>query len=151
MHGGTLATAVVARLEGLGSGSPRMRWANAGHPPPVVVSAAGEVRLLGGPIGDLMLGVDPTAHREEHVVELPPGSTVLLCTDGLIERRGSTLDAGLDRLVHCLAEVAGRPPEPLCDAVLDRMLAGTPDDDVAVVAVTVCPSGAPAADPAARR
>ena len=142
MHAGTLATAVVARLEGLGrwhgDGPARLRWANAGHPPPAVVSPTGEVRLLGGPIGDLMLGVDPTAQRAESVVELPPGTTVLLYTDGLIERRGSTLDAGLDRLVAALQQLAGRPLAQLCDALVDQMLAGTPQDDVALVAITVC-------------
>jgi serine phosphatase RsbU (regulator of sigma subunit) len=140
MHTGTLATAVVARLEGLdGPGCVRLRWANAGHPAPFVVSAEGRVRALGGPIGDLLLGIDPTAERAESVVDLPPGATVLLYTDGLVERRDSTLDAGLARLGRGLAELAGSPPAQLCDALLARMLPGTPQDDVALLAVTVLP------------
>jgi serine phosphatase RsbU (regulator of sigma subunit) len=138
MHTGTLATAAVARLERLGgAGGARLRWANAGHPPPFVVLPEGRVRALGTPIGDLLLGVDPTAERAESVVDLPPGSTVLLYTDGLVERRDSTLDAGLARLGRALAELAGSPPAELCDALLERMLPGTPQDDVALLAVTV--------------
>jgi serine phosphatase RsbU (regulator of sigma subunit) len=141
MHTGTQGTAVVARLEGLGGpGGARLRWTNAGHPPPFLVSADGRVRALGGPIGDLLLGLDPTAGRAESVVDLPPGATVLLYTDGLVERRDSTLDAGLARLGRTLAELAGSPPAELCDALLERMLPGTPLDDVALLAVTVSPT-----------
>jgi serine phosphatase RsbU (regulator of sigma subunit) len=140
MHAGTLATAVVARLERLGGdGGARLRWASAGHPPPFVVSPEGRVRVLGTLVGDLLLGVDPAAERAESVVDLPPGSTVLLYTDGLVERRDSALDDGLARLCRRLAELAGRPLDELCDALLDAMLPGTPEDDVALLAVTVCP------------
>jgi PAS domain S-box-containing protein len=140
MHTGALATAAVARIEGLsGTGGFRMRWVNAGHPPPFLVGTDHRVTMLGGPLGDLMLGVDATAERAESVVDVAPGSVVLLYTDGLIERRGATLDDGLDRLRSCLAELAGRPLGELCDALLDRLLQGTPEDDVALVAVTVRP------------
>src|SRR4051794_2532519 len=145
MHAGALATAAVARFEGLPDtdGGTLMRWANAGHPPPLVLTPDREVTLLGGPLGDLMLGVDATTVRLESTVEVTPGSVVLLYTDGLIERRGSTIDAGLDRLCACLAELADRPLAELCDALLDRMLEGTPQDDVALVALTVRPEDGP--------
>ena len=91
--------------------------------------------MLGGPVGDLMLGVDCTARRQESVVDVPAGSTVLLYTDGLIERRGSSIDEGIDRLVLHLRELARTPLEEFCDALLDRMVQGTPQDDVAIVAV----------------
>ena len=58
----------------------------------------------------LMLGVDCTARRPESVVDVPAGSTVLLYTDGLIERRGSSIDEGIDRLVLHLRELAGARP-----------------------------------------
>jgi serine phosphatase RsbU (regulator of sigma subunit) len=86
-----------------------------------------------------MLGVDPTAERAESTLDVDPGSVVLLYTDGLIERRGSTLDDGLDRLRRGLHELAGRPLDELCDALLERMLQGTPEDDVALVALLVRP------------
>jgi len=141
MHTGTLATAIVARLEELGGPcGARLRWTNAGHPPPFVVSPDGRVQALGKPIGDLLLGVDATAERAESVVDLPPGATVLLYTDGLVEQRDSTLDAGLARLGRGLAELAGSPPGELCDALLERLLPGTPQDDVALLAVTVSPT-----------
>jgi PAS domain S-box-containing protein len=142
MHTDTLATAAVARLEradGDARGWARLRWANAGHPPPLVLGPDGEVTVLGGPIGDLMLGVDPSAERAESVTSICPGSVVLLYSDGLVERRGSTIDEGTARLVEHLRELARRPLEDLCDALLRRMLRGTPEDDVALVAVRVDP------------
>ena len=141
MHTDTLATAAVARLERSchGNGASRLRWANAGHPPPIVVGPDGGTTVLGGPVGDLMLGVDCSVDRPESVFEVAPDSTVLLYTDGLIERRGSTIDDGMARLVDHLGELAGKPLEELCDALLDRMLQGTPQDDVALVAVRLAP------------
>jgi serine phosphatase RsbU (regulator of sigma subunit) len=90
-----------------------------------------------------MLGVDAEADRVERVTGVEPGSLVLLYTDGLIERRCRSLDAGLDRLRTCLQELAGRPLGELCDELLVRMLEGTPQDDVALVAVTVHPAARP--------
>ena len=144
MHTEALSTAAVARLERDPEGGPgwtRLRWANAGHPPPILMAPDGGVRVLGGQLGDLMLGVDPEAERAESMIELPPGSTVLLYTDGLVERRTSVLDEGMDRLASCLRELAGRPLDELCDALLDRLLQGTPQDDVALVALRLTSPG----------
>jgi serine phosphatase RsbU (regulator of sigma subunit) len=145
MHTGALATAAVVRLEGLSAPGccARLRWANAGHPPPFVLTPDGAVTMLGGLFGDLMLGVDATADRAESLLEVAPGTVVFLYTDGLVERRGSTLDIGLERLHDCLEELAGRPLGELCDTVLRRMIDGTPEDDVALVAVTVRPEERP--------
>ena len=60
-----------------------------------------------------------------------------LVTFRVCERRRSTLDIGLARLAGHLVDLAGSPLEELCDALLDRMLQGTPQDDVALVAMTV--------------
>jgi serine phosphatase RsbU (regulator of sigma subunit) len=140
MHSETLATAAVVRLEQAdgdrpGTGWTRLRWANAGHPPPIVLAPDGAVTVLGGELGDLMLGIDALAARSESAVPLAPGSTVLLYTDGLIERRDNTLDEGMGRLVAHLRQLADRPLGELCDALLQHMLRGTPQDDVALVAV----------------
>ena len=144
MHTDTLATAAVARFERTdGNGWARLRWANAGHPPPLLLGPDGEVTVLGRPVGDLMLGVDAGAERVESVVPLRPGVVVLLYTDGLVERRGSTIDGGTDRLVEHLRELVGRPLDDLCDALLRRMLRGTPEDDVALLAVRIDARAAP--------
>jgi serine phosphatase RsbU (regulator of sigma subunit) len=63
----------------------------------------------------------------------------VLYTDGLVERRGSTLDAGMARLVAAVHDVAGLPLDEVCDGLLARMLDGRPEDDVALVAVRVPP------------
>jgi PAS domain S-box-containing protein len=135
MHDETLATAAIARVECDGRGGHSLRWANAGHPPPVMLAADGTVTVLGGMVGDLMLGVDPAAVRTESVMPLPPGATVLLHTDGLVERRDSTLDGRMTALTWHLRELTGSPLEELCDGLLRRMLRGIPQDDVALVAV----------------
>jgi serine phosphatase RsbU (regulator of sigma subunit)/PAS domain-containing protein len=142
-----LATATVARFEQTGDerrrGVTRMRWANAGHLPPLVVNPDGSVAELATWRGDLLLGVDPDAAREESVVTLDRGATVLLFTDGLIERRDADLDAGMARLREALRELAGRPLQELLDELLDRLVDGRPEDDVALVAVRLHPQDRP--------
>jgi serine phosphatase RsbU (regulator of sigma subunit)/PAS domain-containing protein len=139
LHTDTLATAAIARIESTPAGRRRMRWANAGHPPPILLGPDRRTTVLGEPIGDLMLGVDCTAKRSESVRELAPGSTVLLYTDGLIERHGSTLDVGTARLCELLRELADRPLGELCDALLSDLLQVSRQDDVAIVAVRMAP------------
>jgi serine phosphatase RsbU (regulator of sigma subunit)/PAS domain-containing protein len=135
----TLATAAVARFEQtpdeLARGVTRMRWANAGHLPPLIINPDGSLAELAAWKGDLLLGVDPDVQRRESVVTLDRGSTVLLYTDGLVERRDADLDAGLVRLRQTLAELADRPLEELLDEVIERLVHGRPEDDVAIVAV----------------
>jgi serine phosphatase RsbU (regulator of sigma subunit) len=137
MHTDTLAPAAIARIEKTSSpaGTRRLRWANAGHPPPILLGPEGATTVLGGPVGDLMLGVDCAAARSEWVRQLAPGSTVLLYTDGLVERHGSTLDIGTARVCALLREFGDRPLGELCDALLDGMLQGSRQDDVAIVAL----------------
>jgi PAS domain S-box-containing protein len=130
----TLATAAVARLEEHPGGT-RMVWASAGHLAPVVVHPDGSLDEPGSWQGDLLLGVDHLVERAEHVVELPAGSTVVLFTDGLVERRHEDLDTGLDRLRGLVVELAHAPLDELCDQVVERLVHGRPDDDVALVAV----------------
>ncbi|WP_369134815.1 SpoIIE family protein phosphatase [Modestobacter sp. I12A-02662] len=135
----TTATAVVIRLQqtddDVRRGVTEIRWSNAGHPPPMVVNPDGTVMPLTGPRAELLLGVDETTRRRECGVTLDWGATLVLYTDGLIERRDQTLDDGLDRLQQALQELADRELDELCDELLDRMLLGRTDDDVALVAV----------------
>jgi serine phosphatase RsbU (regulator of sigma subunit) len=139
----TLATAVVARVEEPPPTAPDrprvLRWSNAGHPPPVLVGPDGTATLLERP-RNLLLGVTPDAPRQHHTVVLPPGTTVVLYTDGLVERRDATLDQGLDRLLAVARDLAGHPVHELCDAILDRL---QPDlsDDIALLALRVRDDG----------
>ncbi|MBB2901153.1 serine phosphatase RsbU (regulator of sigma subunit) [Kineococcus radiotolerans] len=142
---GTTATAVVARVEQTPEearrGVRRLVWSNAGHPPPVVLTPGGTATALQGAASELLLGVVPDAPRTESVVVLEAGSTVLLHTDGLVERRGEGLDDGLARLRDVLEELAARDLDlgALCDEVLDRMLPERPEDDVALLALRMHP------------
>jgi PAS domain S-box-containing protein len=142
-----LATAAVARLEQTDDerarGVTRLRWANAGHLPPLVLQPDGSVAELASWQGDLLLGVDAGTVRKESVVTLDRGATVLLYTDGLVERRDSDLDAGVLRLRRTLADLASLPLEQLLDEVLERLVDGRPEDDVAVVAVRLHPQDRP--------
>ncbi len=124
------ATCLYAQLERTASGQ-RLRWSSAGHLPPVRLRGA-TAELLETP-PDLMLGVDPTSQRAEHVYELDPGDVLVLFTDGLVEDRRIGLDDRLDLLVRLVEQAAGEHPEQLCDRLV-RELAGR-EDDVAVLVV----------------
>ena len=72
-------------------------------------------------------------------MQLEPGSLVLLYTDGLVETREASVDAGVDRLLASLAEPAGRA-EAACDRVLEAMGAtGESDDDTALLVLRLDP------------
>jgi serine phosphatase RsbU (regulator of sigma subunit) len=144
----TLATAAVARFEQdmdqRARGVTRMRWSSAGHFPPVTIDPDGTVaalQIFGR--AELLLGVDPGTRRTETVVTLDRGVTVLMFTDGLIERRDADIDDGMERLVAALADLADLPLQEICDRVLERMVEGQPDDDVALVAVRLHPQDLP--------
>ncbi|MBC9735251.1 SpoIIE family protein phosphatase [Nocardioides marmotae] len=135
---GTTATAAIVRFEpGSEAGTTRVRWANAGHPPPVVVDETGEVRFLVDVEPGLLLGLQPEVDRRESVVELRRGSMLLLFTDGLVERRDQPLDDGLALLAKRLTGLfhEGRGLESFGDELLRRMLPARREDDVALVAV----------------
>ena len=89
-----------------------------------------------------MLGVDPDERRTESTVELPVEHTLLLFTDGLIERRGGSLDEGLAALREALADLGTAPLDELCDTLLARLV-GDNEDDVALVAVRGFPEDRP--------
>jgi light-regulated signal transduction histidine kinase (bacteriophytochrome) len=135
----TLASLVVARLEQtpgeVEQGVTRLRWSNAGHPPPVVLLPDGTAQVLDRRPAELLVGVHVDAVRRDHVVTLPRGSTVLLYTDGLVERRDQLFDTGIERLAAELPSLAGRPMDELADALLSRLLPARAEDDVALIAV----------------
>jgi serine phosphatase RsbU (regulator of sigma subunit) len=128
-----LSTAILARLDGSSPAGRVLHWSNAGNAPPVVLSPGGETRLLEP--SDLLLGVDPDTVRHDHSTELEPGSVLLLYTDGLIERRGASIDVGLEDLRAALTELRGAPVDELLDQLLVRLGPHLGEDDVALIAV----------------
>jgi PAS domain S-box-containing protein len=142
----TLATAILARVERHPdvpvAGTRILRWSNAGHVPPILLAPDGSTALL-ETRPDLMLGVDPETPRHDHEAELPDRSTLLLVTDGLVERRGCDLDEGMARLREALCDLGTKPLEELLDTVLSRLVPVAGDDDVAIVAVRGYPEDRP--------
>lgn len=135
----TLASVLVARLEQTPEesdrGVTRMRWSNAGHLPPVVLYPDGSTEVLTRTPAELLTGVHVDAVRRDHEVTLPDGATVLLYTDGLVERRDQLFDTGVQRLQTELAALGGRPLGELADGLLARLLPERAEDDVALIAV----------------
>lgn len=133
-RGATLVYAIVD------PGAREVRYACAGHPPPLVVDADGATRFLEGGRGvplDRALGFvyeDATAPLREH-------STLVLYSDGAVERRGEPLDAGMARMAAAAAAGAALGPDPLCSKLLEALFDGAERrrDDVALLAARVLP------------
>ncbi len=121
----TVALAVVG-------GDGEVVYACAGHPYPLLLSAEGGARLLrdgrGGP-----LAAWESMRFEEGRTRLGPGDAIALYTDGLVERRGEALDAGLARLEEAARPLSGRPAEEICDGLLAALGAESAPDDVALL------------------
>jgi len=117
-----------------------LRWARAGHLPPVLLrdGVARPFDLSDGPL----LGVVPSASFEEVVIRLCPGDTLLMFSDGLIERRGVGLDEALDGLLRAAERPAGDIDiDQFADHLLASSLADT-DDDTCLVVVRIRPEAA---------
>jgi serine phosphatase RsbU (regulator of sigma subunit)/anti-sigma regulatory factor (Ser/Thr protein kinase) len=129
-----MSTCVYAVLD---PATGKLRCANAGHPPPLLLTSDGRATFLSGTPG-LPLGVSAQAEYTELEFELEPAGTLLMYTDGLVEKRGEAIDVGLERLRAVAAE-APLEPKALCTRVLDSLVEGSPNDDVALLAVRVLP------------
>jgi serine phosphatase RsbU (regulator of sigma subunit)/integral membrane sensor domain MASE1/anti-sigma regulatory factor (Ser/Thr protein kinase) len=120
-----------------------VRFANAGHPPALLIGN-GETRYLGGGLAP-PLGVLADWTYAEVTQDLRPGATLLLYTDGLVERRRLSIQEGLDRL---LSEASGNESTDV-EALCDHLLSAVPEngkvfDDIALVALRpLVLSGAP--------
>jgi serine phosphatase RsbU (regulator of sigma subunit) len=134
---GVRGSAVLAHLCGSDQRSWHMTWSNAGHPPPVLLQPDGTVRVLEE--HDMLLGYPALRPRprRDHQVRLDPGTTVLLYTDGLIERRGADLDEGLARLCGWLTATGDQPPDTLLGALVAALGTHTPKDDTVLLAVRI--------------
>ena len=128
-------TAVVARLDRRGDFFD-LSWSNAGHPPPLVLRSDGSVEMLDAR-PDMMLGFVPNAPRSDHLTHLGPGDTLLLYTDGLIERRGVAQSTRLAGLAQALVSLRHGSTLALPSALVQRLVGSDQRDDIAVLAVRV--------------
>ncbi|MGW4441125.1 PP2C family protein-serine/threonine phosphatase [Streptomyces sp. NPDC004596] len=128
--GTTAVKAIVDRRSQL------ITYSCAGHPPPVLAHPDGRMELL-DLATDPPLGARPIhVPRPQASIQYTPGDTLVLYTDGLIERRKEDIDAGIDRLKGALVECGSLGAERLADTLLNRMgVAGGGRDDIALVVV----------------
>jgi anti-sigma regulatory factor (Ser/Thr protein kinase) len=129
--GGPVATVLYGVVD---PESGRMNLASAGHPPPLVIGPQGDAWFAEGSAGN-PLGVTRFPVYEESTISLQPGATVVLYTDGLIERPGASLDEGLDWLRGFAAGISGGLDD-LCSMLLRASSReASQADDVALLAV----------------
>jgi PAS domain S-box-containing protein len=110
-----------------------LELASAGHLPPLLLEGSGH-RFLDLSVGP-PLGFSSDAHGERTTIPFPIGATLLLYTDGLVERRGEEIDAGMRRLVETVQPLVARPLGTLVSDVLTAMRDDDTVDDIAVLAL----------------
>jgi anti-sigma regulatory factor (Ser/Thr protein kinase) len=116
-------------------------YATAGHPPPLLRSAQGPVTLLGDANG-VPLGLRRGVARRDATIDLPVGALLMLYTDGLIERRGESIDEGLGRLCDVVAGERELASRQVVDRAVARLLQGRDHhDDVAILCAQLLPPG----------
>ena len=134
LDGRPLATVFYAVLD---PASGALHYANAGHPPPVVLRRDGSTELLEAGRSPL-LGVGPDkVARSEAQTHLDPGDTLVLYTDGLVERPDSSIDAGVAALLDLVRDIGPHP-----ERLAPTLLASVPEprrDDAAVLAIRLEP------------
>ncbi|WP_374199375.1 PP2C family protein-serine/threonine phosphatase [Streptomyces sp. ISL-44] len=128
-------TLVHARLDPAPPGMPwTLTWSNAGHHPPLLRTPDGRVTLLeehDALLHQALENVSPAEHQRE----LIPGSTLLLYTDGLIERRGNDIDAAITQLAGLLNRHGNGPLPELLRRIGNRMAEPPPEDNVVLLAL----------------
>ncbi|MFD7658132.1 SpoIIE family protein phosphatase, partial [Actinosynnema sp. NPDC059797] len=135
VNGATGSTCACLTLD---TATGALRWSTAGHPPPLVADAGSARFLTGG--GGAVLGTPGRPRYVEHAADLPVGSSVMLYTDGLVERHGTPIDEDLARLLAVVGDVGDAAPQALADAVTDALLADGQSDDVALVVARRLPA-----------
>jgi serine/threonine-protein kinase RsbW len=128
-----MATALFGTLDPV---TGRLRLASAGHLPPMLVSG-GRAEYL--PVRPSRLLGAPPAPAPEWTGVLPPGATLVLFTDGLVESRSADLDEGLDRLLAAAGRSGTTDPDELCDRLLAELTGPHRADDIALLALTRLP------------
>jgi PAS domain S-box-containing protein len=118
-------------------GTFEVRFVSAGHPPPLILSPDGRASFLEHP-PSVPLGVAWQIRRPEVAARLEPGTTLILYTDGLVERRGLSIEEGMSKLREA-AETAPPGVENLLDHVIASLVDEVTEDDVALLAVSFPP------------
>ncbi len=126
-----LSTMVAAEFD-VATGA--LRIVSAGHLPPLIRSADGSVRRVEHP--GPPLGLEPGIWREALLDQLDRGDCLVIYTDGLVERRGETIDRGIDRLAGLLGALTPASAAELCDAVVEEMGSAGEDDVAVLVLIT---------------
>jgi anti-sigma regulatory factor (Ser/Thr protein kinase) len=130
----TAACVTIDPIEGV------LTYSSAGHPPPLLVDrASGEVIRLDGASAP-PLGVADPGDMIEQRVQLPANATLALYTDGLVERRGESIEDGIDVLGRTLAGGAKVSAEGTLTEIAQAI--GSPTDDVALLVASVTPASA---------
>jgi serine phosphatase RsbU (regulator of sigma subunit) len=128
---------VTAAAVLLDPGERTLVYSLAGHPPPMLRSpgsAAVSLEHVDPPLGV------PAITRAQHTVEMAPSSTLILYTDGLIERRGEPIDVGLRRLAAAVDDTPVASPDRLCASILDKCLRNVQrTDDTALICAVIQP------------
>lgn len=110
-----------------------VHYSSAGHVPPVLITGASSPQLLTDG-RSVPLAVQCGEPRPQATRALTSGSTLMLYTDGLVERRDEPIDSQIDRLAEVLAETTAQPIEAVADTVLAKLVPDNGfDDDVAMV------------------
>ena len=131
----TMATVLLAMFE---PSLERVHLSSAGHPPPVLARSGQSAALVEMP-SDHPIGVPGGLPRRATTITLAPGALLCLYTDGLVERRTSSLEVGLQRLA---ASVVAGPVDAVCARVMAQLVGhDRPDDDIALLAVRRQDSG----------
>jgi serine phosphatase RsbU (regulator of sigma subunit)/anti-sigma regulatory factor (Ser/Thr protein kinase)/transcriptional regulator with GAF, ATPase, and Fis domain len=130
LPGAECTTAVCAVLD---PSSGELVYSSAGHPPPILVDADGTTRTLEEG-HTIPVGLRPDRPRPEAHATVPAGATLLLYTDGLVERRGSSLDQGIERASVLLEDGRASTLDDLADQIMTRLAPTSGyQDDVAVL------------------
>ncbi|WP_238949124.1 SpoIIE family protein phosphatase [Mycobacterium sp. IDR2000157661] len=128
---GAMCTTVFVAI--IDTGSAAVHYSGAGHVPPLLVTGGSPAELL-DEANSVPLAVQRTQPRPQACRPLVPGSTLMLYTDGLVERRDQSIDDQIGQVADVVAATAGLPIEEVADAVLAELAPeGGYDDDVAIV------------------
>jgi serine phosphatase RsbU (regulator of sigma subunit)/anti-sigma regulatory factor (Ser/Thr protein kinase) len=130
LPGAQCTTAVCAVLD---PDTGALVYSSAGHPPPILVDADGTTQTLEDG-HTIPVGLRPDRPRPEAHVTVPAGATLLLYTDGLVERRGSSLDHGIERASVLVEDGRASTLDDLADQIMTRLApSGGYQDDVALL------------------